>query len=71
MKKRKNNKPWILAWLQSACDRKNNLYKNFVKTPIVENKTKYYKMKRFVSKHIKLAKKKYYDNYLKKYSNDS
>ena len=69
-KKRKNDKPWILPWLQSACDRKNNLYKLFVKHPTVENETKYKKMKKFVTRHVKLAKRKFYDSYFKKYSND-
>ena len=69
--KRKNDKPWLLPWLQSACDRKNLLYKNFVKQPTIENDMKYKKMKKFVNKHIKKAKQKYYDAYFKKYSGDS
>ena len=31
--RRKCNKPWILPWLQCACDRKNKLYYVFVKNP--------------------------------------
>ena len=68
--KRKCNKPWILPWLQCACDRKNKLYYVYVKNPSIENKNKYFKMKRFVSKHIKLAKSKYYQKYFDRYSND-
>ena len=36
-KKRKVDKPWILPWLQGACDRKNKFYKIFVKNPTIEN----------------------------------
>ena len=68
--KRKCDKPWILPWLQSACDRKNRFYKEYVKNPSIENKTKYTKMKKFVAKHIKKAKLAYYDKYFKKYSDD-
>ena len=69
-KKRKTDKPWILPWLQSACDRKNAMYKTFVKHPTIENETKYKKLKKFVTQHIKKAKNKFYDNYFKKFSND-
>ena len=69
--RRKNSKPWILEWLQRACDRKNALFKQFVKIPSIENSTKYKKMKKFVEKHIKLAKNKYYKSYFDRYSCDS
>ena len=66
-KQRKNPKPWILPWLEEACDRKNRLYHKFVKEPTTSNKTVYAKMKKFVDKHIKLAKKKYYTAYFKEH----
>ena len=66
----KTDKPWILSWLQGACDRKNRYYKDFVKSPTIENKTRYAKIKKFVVKHIKKAKRVYYEDYLKKYSHD-
>ena len=69
--RRKNVKPWILEWLQLACDRKNKLYWQFVNEPTSESELKYKKMKKFVEKHIKLAKKKYYDAYFKKYAGNS
>ena len=69
-KKRKCDKPWILPWLQCACDRKNKLYNIYIKNPSVENKSKYFKMKRFVAKHVRLAKKRFYKNYFSRYSND-
>ena len=56
---RKNTKPWILEWLQDACDRKNSLYKDFVKSPTLGNELEYKKCKKFVNKHIKKAKCKY------------
>ena len=39
-RKRKCNKPWILPWLESACERKNKLYKIYIKNPSSENETK-------------------------------
>ena len=68
---RNTTKPWILPWLQSACDRKNKFYHNYIKHRSIENKTKYDKMKKFVEKHIKKAKNKYYTDYFRKYANDS
>ena len=68
---RNTTKPWILPWLQSACDRKNKLYHNYIKSRSIENKTKYDKMKKFVEKHIKKAKNKYYTDYFHKYAHDS
>ena len=70
-KQRKNPKPWILPWLEEACDRKNRLYHKFVKKNSTSNKTTYIKMKKFVNKHIKLAKKKYYTAYFKEHHANS
>ena len=70
-RRRKCDKVWILPWLQSACDRKNLLYKIFVKHPTPENDKKYRDMKKFVAKHVKLAKFRHYKNYFETYSNDS
>ena len=69
-KPRKTNKPWILPWLQDACNRKNKLYHNFVKYPTPQNETKYKKMKIFIEKHIKKAKFQYYTKYFQQYSDD-
>ena len=70
-RRRKCDKVWILPWLQNACDRKNALYKKFVKHPTPENEKKYKDMKKFVAKHVKLAKFRHYKNYFETYSNDS
>ncbi|KAL5270451.1 hypothetical protein ACHWQZ_G001240 [Mnemiopsis leidyi] len=67
---RKNSKPWMMDWLQCACDRKNRLYHKFVKTPTTENDEKYKKMKAFTEKHVDKAKREYYAKFLKKYSGD-
>ena len=69
-KKRKFDKPWLLPWLSEACDRKNKSYIEYVKCPTAVNKAKYLKYKRFVAKHIRNAKRKYYESYFKRYSND-
>ena len=70
-KQRANPKPWILGWLEEACDRKNRLYHDFIICPTTANKTKYTKMKKFVEKHIKKSKNKYYTDYFEQYKNDS
>ena len=70
-KQRKNSKPWLLSWLENACDRKNKLYSEFIKNPTIQNKTKYDKLKKFVRKHIELAKNKYYKSYFEQYSTNS
>ena len=68
---RKNPKPWILPWLEDACQRKNKLYHSYIKKPSPENKAKYDKLNIFCSKHIKIAKSKYYKTYFEKYKNNS
>ena len=70
-KQRVNPKPWILPWLEKACDRKNRLYHEYIKSPVQANKIKYMKIKKFVEKHIKNAKNKYYTDYFTHYKNDS
>ena len=69
--RRKTVQPWLLEWLQLACERKNKLYHEFVKNPSTENEETYKKMKKFVTKHIRKAKNKYYNAYFKKHSSDS
>ena len=64
-------KPWILPWLEDACSRKNLFYHEFVKEPSTENKTRYDKMNEFCSKHVDLAKSKYYRKYLDDFKDNS
>ena len=68
---RKNPKPWILPWLEDACNRKNKLYHDYISDPTIGNKIKYAKMKKFVDKHIKKSKNKYYCKYFEQYKTDS
>ena len=70
-KRRKNVKPWILPWLEDACNRKNKLYYTYIRDPSPENKIKYEKMKKFVKKHIQLAKKKFYNKYFENHNSNS
>lgn len=69
-RKRKTDQPWLLPWLQGACDRKNKLHKKFVKKPSIENETQYKKLKNFCAKHVKKAKYAYYSNYFRRYADD-
>ena len=73
--RRKNERaqpsPWILPWLEDACDRKNLLHKTFVENPSTANKVKYQKMKKFTDKHCKLAKGKYHNRYFEQYKDNS
>ena len=68
---RKDPKPWILPWLEDACNRKNKLYRKFISEPTIANKTKYTKMKKFTEKHITKAKNNYYRKYFEQYKTDS
>ena len=74
-KKRKNErkspKPWILPWLEDACNRKNILHEIFVSNPTIANETVYKKMRKFCDKHVKKAKSKYYTKYFEQYKSDS
>ena len=68
---RANPKPWILPWLETACERKNSLYFEFTKNPSNENKNSYDEMKKFVTTQIRKAKNKYYRRYFEQYNSDS
>ena len=70
-KERLNPKPWILPWLEEACDRKNALYFDWINNRTLANETKYKKMKKFVDKHIKMAKSKYYKKYFEQHKENS
>ena len=68
---RKYPKPWIMPWLEDACSRKNDAYHQKIKNPSPENNTKYNKLKLFTEKHVDLAKKKFYSEYVKEHQADS
>ena len=64
-------KPWITPWLEDACNRKNLLYRDYVREPSIQNWTKYDKMNKFCNKHKNTAKSRYYKKYFLEYSDDS
>ncbi|KAL5272936.1 hypothetical protein ACHWQZ_G000943 [Mnemiopsis leidyi] len=68
---RANPKPWILPWLEAACNRKNLLYFEKVKSPTENNCKAYKKMKKFCDKHVTLAKEKHYKKLFVKYQDCS
>ena len=68
---RQKSNPWLLPWLEEACHRKNELFHLSCKNPTTEYINKYKKMNKFVMKHVRLAKNKYYKKYYEKYSSNS
>ncbi|KAL5253023.1 hypothetical protein ACHWQZ_G015697 [Mnemiopsis leidyi] len=68
---RADPKPWILPWLEAACNRKNLLYFEKVKNPSQKNCLIYDKMKKFCEKHVNLAKEKHYKKLFVKYQDCS
>ena len=68
---RADPKPWILPWLEAACNRKKLLFFEKTKNPSQENCDAYDKMKKFCHKHVYLAKEKYYKKMFDKYQNCS
>jgi hypothetical protein len=68
---RKDPKPWILPWLEEACNRKQEHYHNFVKAPTPENKAIYDKWDEFCEKHCNKARAKYYKKYFTDYKDNS
>ena len=56
---RRDLKLWILPWLEDACARKQNAYRDFSKIPSPENKATYVKLNLFYQKHVDIAKSKY------------
>lgn len=62
--------PWMTPGLVKSCNKKNNLYKKYIKTPTEANKTRFTTYRnRF--KRIKVkAKQDFYANEFAKYNND-
>ena len=69
--KRSTGKPWIMKWLQEACDRKNKLYDIFIKHPTIENKEAYKKYKKWTETQVYKAKRKYYNNQIFKFNSNA
>ena len=68
---RSTGKPWIMKWLQEACDRKNKLYDIFIKHPTTENKKAYTKYKKWTEAQVYKAKRKYYNNQISKFNSNA
>ena len=68
---RVNPKPWVLEWLEGACARKNELYRDWVNEPTSHKRATYDKLNAFCEKHVKLAKNKYYKKYFDEYKDNS
>ena len=47
------------------------MYKNFIKQPNIENKNKYKNYKKKVEKCIYMAKRKFYNDQIEKFSNNA
>ena len=67
---RRHLKPWMTKGLITSCNKKNRLYKNFIrlKTPHSEEKYKRYKNK--LTTLLRFCEKQYYSDLLQQYSNN-
>ena len=68
---RASPKPWILPWLESACERKQKAYYTKIKKPTEENVASYNRLKKFCEKHVEKAKNQYFKKQFEKYSDSS
>lgn len=64
-------KPWISPSLLSSINRKNKLYKKFLKRMSSENENKYKQYRNILSKILRDAKRLYYQNLLHENKNNS
>ena len=53
--------PWIAPGLLKSINKKNRLYKKFIRSPSLSNKRKYKTYKNKLNHFIRIAKRKYYD----------
>ena len=68
---RKVPKPWILPWLENACERKNKFYHIWIAERTIESKRRYERMKSFTEKHCTLARKKFMSKYFDEHKSNS
>ena len=66
----KKNQPWINRELKRLINKKNRLYKEFMRRPTVFNEINYRVIKKHASKQIRQAKKNYYHNLLETNKNN-
>ena len=55
--------PWITPGLLTTINKKNRLYKKFIRSPPLSNERKYKTYKNKMNHLMRIAKRKYYDNY--------
>ena len=63
--------PWITRSIIKSVRKKNKLYKKFLCHPTTNNEHKYKQYKNKLNHIIKIAKKKYYEEQLIKYKNET
>ena len=67
---KENHKPWITQCLLNSIKRKNKLYKAYMKNPCDITKFRYSSYRNKLTHLIRISKKKYYADCLKKHKNN-
>ena len=62
--------PWITPGLLKSINKKNRLYKKFIRSPSLSNERKYKTYKNKLNHLIRIAKRKYYDTKFESAKND-
>ena len=62
--------PWITPGLLKSINKKNTLYKKFIRSPSLSNERKYKTYKNKLNHLIRIAKRKYYDTKFESAKND-
>jgi len=60
------SKPWLSAELKRLINRKNKLYKRFIRIPSFTNESEYKRLKAQTAREIRLAKRTYYHDLLER-----
>ena len=63
-------KPWISPGILCCINRKNKLYKNFIKNSSIQNETKYKQYKNILTNMIRDAKKRYFERSFEEHKSD-
>ena len=69
-RKAETKNPWITHKLKNACNKKNTLYKKYLKHRTIDTETKYKRYKNKVISMIRSSKKDYYNNLLENHKNN-
>ena len=68
---RAHPKPWMLEWLENCIARRDKAYHDYVNEPTDSNRQKHENLKKFCTKHVDLAKKKYYTKFFNQHKCNS